>query len=178
MRMTPLVERLRRAVFESPSDLSVRRVFADALIEAGDPYGEFIALQFDGSARARKRAQKLLDRYEGVFLGELTPMVPLHGARWSHGFVNECVVTVLDAPVPESFATVETMWFRPGALAPRVLEAPQLRLLREVHIVQSGSAPDATLATLRGSLETSQGRKLKVHFSSWPEWAGSQPFVG
>ena len=33
------------AVLQNPADLSLRAVLADALLEAGDPRGEFIALQ-------------------------------------------------------------------------------------------------------------------------------------
>lgn len=55
-------------VYRAPGDDGPRLVLADHLQQEGDPRGEFIALQFDTSARARKRADKLLERHRAAFL--------------------------------------------------------------------------------------------------------------
>lgn len=77
-----------RAVFDAPRDLLRRRVLADWLIEQGDPHGEFIAVQFEHSRKARLRAGKLLHRHRAHFLGPLAPWVELRDdERWEHGFL-------------------------------------------------------------------------------------------
>ncbi len=78
-----------RRVFEAPNDLEHRRVLADWLIEQGDPHGEFIAVQFEHSRKARLRAGKLLHRHRAHFLGPLSAWVePRDDERWEHGFLT------------------------------------------------------------------------------------------
>lgn len=57
--MTSIVERLRDLVLSSPRDPAVRSVYADALIQEGDPRGTFILLQshLDGSIPPDKREE-------------------------------------------------------------------------------------------------------------------------
>jgi uncharacterized protein (TIGR02996 family) len=73
-------EALLAAVYENPLDDAPRLVLADWLQEHGDPWGEFIALQFE--ARARKltrdeaaKATSLLKRHGKSWLGTLAPVV-------------------------------------------------------------------------------------------------------
>lgn len=84
--MTPL-EAAWQAVLASPQDERARRVLADAMIEAGDPHGEFIALQLapavDPDAIDRhlaKNAARLLGSEERLF--HWSP-------RFSRGFIAE-----------------------------------------------------------------------------------------
>lgn len=61
-----------RAVYERPDDDGARQVLADVLIEAGDPRGEFIALQMQPLKRSRKaelKLERLLERHRRDFLG-------------------------------------------------------------------------------------------------------------
>ncbi|MGV3621858.1 MAG: TIGR02996 domain-containing protein [Archangium sp.] len=63
------IDPLFDAVYAAPADLSLRRVLADALMEKGEPRGEFIALQLDG--KQSQREQELLRA---------------HGATWARPF--------------------------------------------------------------------------------------------
>ena len=75
----------------SPGDLGLRGVLADALQDAGDPRGEFIALQIaiaDGTAdaKARKRASALLAAHIDEWTGPL-PDVERASRRFERGFL-------------------------------------------------------------------------------------------
>jgi uncharacterized protein (TIGR02996 family) len=61
------------AIFAAPDDLSVRDVYADWLIEHGDPRGELIALQ---RARSSGRSTPKSEQRERALLDE-------HGDRWA-----------------------------------------------------------------------------------------------
>lgn len=123
-------------VFSRPTDLAARRVLADALLEAGSPHGEFLALQLATSARCRKRAQKLLARHADAFLGPLAVAVRRPLAHFRHGFVVDCVAH-LDAGFAqlEAWATVERVWWISSAQAPAALASPHFRSLREVVVL-------------------------------------------
>lgn len=58
-------------VYEDPTDLSRRQVLADALLERGDPRGEFIALQLSGNDEKRQAA-----------------LIKRHGKEWSGPFAK------------------------------------------------------------------------------------------
>ncbi|MFZ5446695.1 MAG: TIGR02996 domain-containing protein [Myxococcota bacterium] len=89
-----VLEQLKHQVLARPDDLSARRVYADALLEAGDPLGEFITLQCDleSAAGARReelerRATSLLDRYAAHWLQTLTRS-DRAAVRFTRGFVE------------------------------------------------------------------------------------------
>jgi len=64
-------------------------VLADALLERGDPRGEFIALQLRGDRASRKREKELLETHGKQWLGELAPVV-MAGYTFARGFLDEC----------------------------------------------------------------------------------------
>lgn len=69
----PAIAELEARVFENPDDELVRQVVGDALLEQGDPRGEFIALQLAiarGGSTAEQRERALALERE-------------HGERWS-----------------------------------------------------------------------------------------------
>ena len=72
----------------NPDDDEVRRVYADRLLERGDPRGEFIALQLgprsDASAR---REAALLKAHGHTWLGSLDCHLTRGGRRWERGFL-------------------------------------------------------------------------------------------
>jgi uncharacterized protein (TIGR02996 family) len=73
-------------VLETPSDDSLRGVLADALVEAGDPRGELIALQLAPPTPERKRrAKQIIDESRKQLLGALAPV--LTDATFEKGFV-------------------------------------------------------------------------------------------
>lgn len=79
-------------VYERPRDLDARRVLADALAMAGDPRGEFIALQLSADPKAQRRAAALL----ALHVDAWTPAFPGldRGARaFTGGFMTSVRVT-------------------------------------------------------------------------------------
>jgi uncharacterized protein (TIGR02996 family) len=92
---TQNLEAILQAVHDAPDDDGPRLVYADALLERGDPRGELIALQLapaQGNDREqRKREKELLDAHGKQWLGELAPVV-MAGYRFERGFLAECRV--------------------------------------------------------------------------------------
>ncbi len=75
------VDDLLRAVLEAPDDDAPRLVYADALIEVGDPRGEFIALQVTRTPDGRTRAAELLAAHRAHWLAELPHIADAHFDR-------------------------------------------------------------------------------------------------
>jgi uncharacterized protein (TIGR02996 family) len=127
---------LFRAVYEHPSDDGARQVLADVLIEAGDPRGEFIALQM-ASRRTRKaelKLERLLERHREQFLGPLARVVTSRGQVWEKGFLTACRATLDGSLFDEpSWATVRALEvLNRDDEVPRELLSPHLRALKEV----------------------------------------------
>lgn len=62
------------AIRAAPDDLALRNVFADWLVERGDPRGELMALQLsrrEGRTSAPDRERKLIEKHGGEWAGEL-----------------------------------------------------------------------------------------------------------
>lgn len=105
---------LWRAVFADPTDLDARRVLADALTEAQDPRGEFIALQLSAAAEtgdtnpaarvARRRASALLNTHIDVWSGAL-PGVERGSRVFERGFL-----VALTASMPRASALDIPEW--------------------------------------------------------------------
>jgi uncharacterized protein (TIGR02996 family) len=97
------LRRLRQDVLARPDDLTVRRVLADALLEAGDPLGTFISLQCqlgELPADAPDATRHQLER-------EVRDLIARHDSTWRHpalagkvtyvnGFVEQWDCTMLD----------------------------------------------------------------------------------
>jgi uncharacterized protein (TIGR02996 family) len=81
---------LLSAIYERPDDDALRSVYADALQDAGDPRGEFIALQLKGVSNGRTK--QLASRWAQVWLGELAPIVIT--SDWKRGFADAVVVDI------------------------------------------------------------------------------------
>lgn len=129
------IHAMYEAVWDAPGDLLRRRVLADALLEVGDPRGEFIALQFETSARARKRAQKLLDRHRRHFLGSLAGVLITDSDVWRHGFVVEGAVRLMGEHVDlKAWATVERLIGYLSPYAPKELGSVHLKSLRQLQL--------------------------------------------
>ncbi len=87
------LEALLGAIYDTPDDDAPRLVLADALLERGDPRGEFIALQLRGDRDSErisiKREKELLETYGKQWLGELAPVV-MAGYTFARGFLADC----------------------------------------------------------------------------------------
>jgi uncharacterized protein (TIGR02996 family) len=136
--LAPAIEP-RMAKFD-PADLAARAVLADELQAAGDPRGEFIALQLaiaDGvaDAPAYKREAKLLAQHAAEWLRPF-PNALLNDCRFERGMPVAIATTVrgraLDLAIdrPE-WATVEELTIdgRDADLARLIRRMPRLRML-------------------------------------------------
>ena len=85
------IEALLSAIYDAPDDDAPRLVYADALLERGDPRGELFALQMRGELDrdAKKREKELLDTHGKQWLGELAAVV-MAGFTFERGFLAEC----------------------------------------------------------------------------------------
>ena len=88
---------LLAAIYAAPADDGPRLVYADALMERGDPRGEVIALQCGN--RDHARADKLLARHRAKWLGPLAPAIDATRAlAFERGF--PALATVADTAPP------------------------------------------------------------------------------
>ncbi len=78
---------------ERPEDRALRLVFADALLERGDPRGEVIALCARGglSLTEQRRVARLTTQHAAGWLGPLAVVADLHRSRFTDGFLTELV---------------------------------------------------------------------------------------
>jgi uncharacterized protein (TIGR02996 family) len=74
------VKELLDAIVENPDDDAPRRVYADALLDRGDPYGEFINVQLDLASDGLSREQRIARRIRERRL------LAAHGWSWSMPF--------------------------------------------------------------------------------------------
>jgi uncharacterized protein (TIGR02996 family) len=84
-----------REVYAAPDDDGPRTVYADWLIERGDPRGELISLQL-GRARGQTtsagklRERTLLAKYARAWIGEIEPAVAKTRFAFERGFLWRC----------------------------------------------------------------------------------------
>ena len=85
------LDHLLAAIYAAPEDDGLRLVYADALLERGDPRGELIALQCRGELDRdqRRREKELLEVHGKAWLGDLAPIV-MGGYRFERGFLSVC----------------------------------------------------------------------------------------
>ncbi|MFT3840135.1 MAG: TIGR02996 domain-containing protein [Myxococcaceae bacterium] len=91
---------LMRAIVERPDDDAARLVYADALLERGDPHGDLIRLQVTAEAKPTPpnkqeltyRASQLLRTSWKAFAGEAEPFTGEYGFR--RGFAEKLTMTV------------------------------------------------------------------------------------
>ncbi|GMU59274.1 MAG: hypothetical protein AMXMBFR34_10370 [Myxococcaceae bacterium] len=75
---------------ERPFDRTLRLVFADWLMDQGDPRGEVIALCGKGelSLTQRRRVQRLTEQHAAAWLGPLVTVADVSACRWEGGFLE------------------------------------------------------------------------------------------
>lgn len=134
---------LLEAVYADPGADEPRQVYADFLLERGDPRGELIALQI---ARARtsagptRRERSLLVKYGDAICGELEPWILKSGRQFRRGFLAACRYKDDRLSKPSlglaGWATVEEVDVGPHVYVSGVFELltqPHMRALRAVH---------------------------------------------
>lgn len=148
---------LYREHLANPSDLAARAVLADALQLAGDPRGEFIALQLAGASKAERRIEELLTLHGDEWSAPL-PIVSA-GRTFARGFL----VRIRSVPRPDvlsrladrpEWSTVEDATF----LLPRFEDpghdlAPLIRRMPLLHTLGADARSFARLvehAPIRG----------------------------
>ncbi len=87
--------RLLADIYRAPADDGPRAVYADWLLERGDPRAELIALQL-APISPYDRVAQIVRTHEGELLGSLAPYV--RSPTFARGFVARC--TVVDGAVP------------------------------------------------------------------------------
>jgi uncharacterized protein (TIGR02996 family) len=126
---------LLQAIHDAPDDDAPRAVYADALLERGDPRGELIAIQLqrDAAPELRRREHELLAAHAVQWLGGLAPVIS-PGFRFERGFLVECQVSLRDVARVRrlvgdpAWSTVRTL----GGSAAVALD-PVARSLRALH---------------------------------------------
>jgi uncharacterized protein (TIGR02996 family) len=84
---------LMKRVWDHPDDDDVRRVTADALLEAGDPWGELITLQMSTGAKqgvVAKRIATLIQKHGSVVCGPIGKIAKVTTRVFDKGFLVEC----------------------------------------------------------------------------------------
>jgi uncharacterized protein (TIGR02996 family) len=82
---------LERAIVENPNDLEAYLVYADWLIEHGDPRGELVTAQAAterGGADERRAAIAVFARHRDYFLGPLGDLLRADAFDWRRGFIH------------------------------------------------------------------------------------------
>jgi len=127
-------------VAAAPDDDGPRLVYADWLLERGDPRGELIALQFKRLSQAlttkeTRRERALLREHARRWIGPIEPVVDPASIRFERGFLSACR-TILrtagqrrDLVGDPTWATVEQIETDEAAL----LTHPVMRALRRVE---------------------------------------------
>ncbi len=128
------------AVLAAPDDLSRRLVFADWLVEHGDPRGEFISLQLSPPSESSSRRQaELIDAYWTEWLRPILDVVRIP-PRFEGGFPVAGEVRgpltreLLAEPTWRTFTSV----LLTGVTALQLVNAPQLVSLRTLRGVGTG----------------------------------------
>jgi uncharacterized protein (TIGR02996 family) len=88
----PELEVLLARILAHPEDDELRLVYADALLERGDPRGELIQLQIQRPGTSRERT--LLKKHPQRLLGPLAPAVGEASAVFARGFLDACTVVL------------------------------------------------------------------------------------
>jgi uncharacterized protein (TIGR02996 family) len=110
------------ALSERPLDGSLRAVFADWLLERGDPRGEVIALcaREKLSLTEQRRVARITHEHGPTWLGPFGPVTDFHRTRFENGFVTELALMARAGPVMGSLvgepvlATVQRLMLSPG----------------------------------------------------------------
>ena len=150
---------LLAAIHAAPDDDEARRVYADALIERGDPRGELIVLQLrraagDASERENELERALLKRYASGWLGPIAHLVDASGGlssawarsrtRFERGFLATAFLKLMTSPPLADDPIWHTCEELRGYLRPHLdmLVKLPLRALRRLRVTDTFTADD------------------------------------
>ena len=158
---------LEAAVFAAPDQDAPRLVFADALLERGDPRGEFIGLQFTRTKRRltgleRQREFELLEEHGTAWLGPLALTLNKYVelVLFERGFVHTLAVD------SEKEHSLQVLRSSPGFSTVRTLV---LNLRESVPLPQAMLRSEAFAhLTGLGGLSRQATRELLSSKERWP----------
>ncbi len=162
---------LLAAVHRQPDDDGPRQVLADALIERGDPRGEFIVLQIAGADERRQR--RLLAAHEKSWLGPVAEVTKKDSRVWRRGFLDECtflprgkhLAAAVGHPAWASVRVFDFGSVDSGALP--ILMHPSMRGVRVIHKLGEHSGLTLSKASPPFAIEEIDGALLDDH-GLWP----------
>ncbi len=162
---------LRAAVFDAPDDDAPRSIYADWLLQRGDPRGELIALQLAG-----RDATALIEQHRFAWLCD--DRLPLtNDAAFVRGFVEELALQVFEpeplaallaAPAIACLTRLDMSFSRFGdRILAQLATSPRLGRLRRLDLFCS-DVSDAGLATLATQLAGLAQVTLGAHRATEP----------
>jgi uncharacterized protein (TIGR02996 family) len=117
------------AIYADPARDEPRSVYADWLVERGDPRGEFIALQLARKSGPPTKREKELEWLHGrSWLGPLAGKVDPGSVRFERGFVASASV-LDDLDGDPAWSTLVEIW---GGVPSASCRAPSLRAIRNL----------------------------------------------
>jgi uncharacterized protein (TIGR02996 family) len=145
---------LLRAVLDDPEDLAVRRVYADALLDAGDPRGELIHVALATTPEATARAAQLLATHQAGWDAALGANV--REVRYRHGLPARATLALDGDPpylealdrAPITSVTLSHEDEPTPAIAAAIAADPRTARIRRLDLV--GTAWTPLLAVLLG----------------------------
>jgi uncharacterized protein (TIGR02996 family) len=168
------LEELLAAVYEAPDDDTVRQVYADALLEAGDPRGDFMVLQLKRargeplSPAEEKQEAALQKKHAKAWLGPLYEVLQSKHLEFRKGFLYSAQIRPVAKAIPPArnhpaWSTVRELNMATGGTNERgaslILQpsARRIRVLTDVvfHVLDELANSDGT------------GRELEVLELGW-----------
>lgn len=152
---------LLQLIYASPEDDAPRLVYADWLLEQGDPRAELLSLQLKAkpTGKDERRARQLLRVHGRAWLGPLEPAVELRSEVFSRGFVSEAMLSLrtaqqreqlighpawntltrlhggdLDFLLKTELRGLEQLWVSEESLGPLARRGMPWRRVRELHL--------------------------------------------
>ena len=174
----PVPPELLAAVLAHPDDDGARHVFADALIERGDPRGEFITVQCEIARRGGKetkatkplwnRFRALHSRHSGKWAKSLRALGKRTTWQFHRGFVRRLRVNVAPPLGPlADLLTVEPVTelvaeYPPLAWLRSALALPGAERLRRLAILYTDTPHATNLARLFGTVSLPHLAHLRI----------------
>jgi uncharacterized protein (TIGR02996 family) len=142
---------LRAAIAAAPDDDAPRRVYADWLVERGDPRGEFIQLGLEVRGLADGERAAAVRRRAELAVAHRREWAPVECARFARGFAEELWVTLGGQPMTGEGPLllpriVHTSGPSSGTLE-GLLTSPAAATIEELHLTIYAS-PDTMIAVL------------------------------
>ncbi|HEY0252502.1 MAG TPA: TIGR02996 domain-containing protein [Kofleriaceae bacterium] len=162
-RSTPPRDRsaLLAAIYTDPSNDEARAVYADVLLAAGDPRGEFIQLQLLAKKSARQLSrERALERAHGATWGDGLEGKVLEFRR---GFASNILLDRVPEARPPAFRTIEKIRFSSSPTAKSL--SAFLAHAHVAHVARLAGVACAAVSQLAGDFEELE---LLAPLAAWP----------